>query len=196
MPRFRQGAGRICLDFTRTLRYRSMPGETEELPDEAGLAAWLSQFGPAVQERLPTATELAAARGLREAIHELITTIRRGAACTPGTLEAINTAASRAVPAPRIDAGRQLSWHAADPVVAVLALVARDALDLVTSPAIGRLRECANPDCQVLFLDNSRPGTRRWCDMSTCGNQAKKATFHGKAATSASWTAGTLNTGG
>jgi predicted RNA-binding Zn ribbon-like protein len=180
---FRHGAGRICLDFIRTLRYRGRAGEAEELGNEAALADWLTQFGPAKQERLPAASELAESRRLREAIHELITTAREGAVCAPALLEIINEAAARAVPAPRIDAGRQLSWHAADPVEAVLALVARDALDLVTSPAVGRLRECANPECRVLFLDSSRPGVRRWCDMSTCGNQAKKAAFRGRPVT-------------
>jgi predicted RNA-binding Zn ribbon-like protein len=181
--RFRQGSGRICLDFIRTLRYRGRPGETEELGNEAALADWLTQFGPARPERLATASELAGSRRLREAMHELIATAREGAVCAPANLEIINEAAGRAVPAPRIDAGLQVSWHAADPVAAVLALVARDALDLVTSPAVGRLRECANPECRVLFLDSSRPGARRWCDMSTCGNQAKKAAFRGRPVT-------------
>ena len=179
-PCFREGAGRVCLDFTRTLRYRGRPGETEELPDQAALAAWLRQFGPELPERVPTTAQLALARRLREAVHQVVTAARGGAAGPPAALDAVNTAASRALPAPRIDAAGQLSWHAADPVSAVLALVARDALDLVTSPAVDRLRECANPDCRVLFLDNSRPGARRWCDMSTCGNQAKKATFRGR----------------
>ncbi|MFD0576716.1 CGNR zinc finger domain-containing protein [Dactylosporangium darangshiense] len=42
------------------------------------------------------------------------------------------------------------------------------------SPAAGRLRECADPACNALFLDASRPGSRRWCSMETCGNRAKK----------------------
>jgi predicted RNA-binding Zn ribbon-like protein len=25
------------------------------------------------------------------------------------------------------------------------------------------------------YLDTSRPGTRRWCSMEACGNQAKSA---------------------
>jgi predicted RNA-binding Zn ribbon-like protein len=178
--RFRQGTGRISLDFIRTLRYRGRPGETEEFGNEAALADWLAQFGPALPDTFPSAAELAGSRRLREAICELITAARDGGGGSPESLEIINQAAAQAVPAPRVDASGQLHWHAADPVPAVLALVARDALDLVTSPAVGRLRACANPDCRVLFLDSSRPGARRWCDMSTCGNLAKKAAFRGK----------------
>ncbi|MEV7022740.1 CGNR zinc finger domain-containing protein [Kitasatospora sp. NPDC093558] len=40
-----------------------------------------------------------------------------------------------------------------------------------------RVRACANPDCAAWFLDTSRPGSRRWCAMGTCGNRSKKATW-------------------
>lgn len=36
-----------------------------------------------------------------------------------------------------------------------------------------RLKVCAAEDCRWAFLDTSRNGTRRWCDMSDCGNRAK-----------------------
>jgi predicted RNA-binding Zn ribbon-like protein len=42
-----------------------------------------------------------------------------------------------------------------------------------------RIRGCANPDCVLWFLDTSRPGTRRWCSMSACGNR-DKAIRHGR----------------
>jgi predicted RNA-binding Zn ribbon-like protein len=32
---------------------------------------------------------------------------------------------------------------------------------------------CAAEDCAFLFVDASRPGTRRWCSMQRCGNLAK-----------------------
>lgn len=38
-----------------------------------------------------------------------------------------------------------------------------------------RIRRCANPACVLLFLDVSKSGRRRWCDMSSCGNRAKVA---------------------
>lgn len=37
----------------------------------------------------------------------------------------------------------------------------------------GRLRACANAECNLFLLDRSRPGTARWCSMSTCGNRMK-----------------------
>lgn len=34
-----------------------------------------------------------------------------------------------------------------------------------------RLAICGNPLCRLVFLDESRSGTRRWCDDAGCGNR-------------------------
>jgi predicted RNA-binding Zn ribbon-like protein len=36
-----------------------------------------------------------------------------------------------------------------------------------------RLKLCDGPNCSWLFLDTSKAGRRRWCDMADCGNAAK-----------------------
>jgi len=89
------------------------------------------------------------------------------------------------VPVPALDARGQLRYGAEEPVTAVPAAVARDALDRATAPAPARVRACTGPHRGAWFLDNSRPGNRRWCSMETCGNQAKKSTWRGKQATAA-----------
>ena len=40
-----------------------------------------------------------------------------------------------------------------------------------------RLRICAGENCAWLFLDRSKAGRRRWCDMAVCGNSAKSRRF-------------------
>ena len=40
-------------------------------------------------------------------------------------------------------------------------------------PLAGRIRECGAPDCALLFVDSSRPGTRRWCCSGGCGNRVR-----------------------
>jgi len=47
-----------------------------------------------------------------------------------------------------------------------------DALDLARE-ALARVRECAAPDCFVIYLDESRNGSRRWCAMERCGTRSK-----------------------
>jgi predicted RNA-binding Zn ribbon-like protein len=172
--RFRQGAGRLCLDFIRTLRWPGTPSATEELPDAAALAAWIGQFGP-LKVAPSESVGVAEAHALREAIRDLVDAARTGRPYAEESCATVNRAAAHATPVPSVDGTGRLRWHADDPLAASLSLVARDALDLVTSPATARLRTCAGPRCGALFLDNSRPGTRRWCSMDTCGNQAKKA---------------------
>ncbi|WP_425503278.1 CGNR zinc finger domain-containing protein [Psychromicrobium silvestre] len=37
----------------------------------------------------------------------------------------------------------------------------------------GRLRPCANLECNKFLIDHSRPNTARWCSMADCGNRLK-----------------------
>jgi hypothetical protein len=37
----------------------------------------------------------------------------------------------------------------------------------------GRLRACANDECNKFLIDHSKPNTARWCSMATCGNRMK-----------------------
>jgi predicted RNA-binding Zn ribbon-like protein len=53
--------------------------------------------------------------------------------------------------------------------------IAESAADSLVLEELSRVRRCADPRCTRVFLDTSRNGTRRWCDMGTCGNRAKAA---------------------
>lgn len=177
---FRAGAGRLCLDFVRTLRYRDRPDVEEELVSPSRLAEWVGFFGPCEPDGPYAATGISvdSARRMREAVYALLVaaTSPEGApACPPRHRKLINQWAAHDVPAPALRPEGSVGYHAADPVAATMSLVARDALDLVSGREVERVRRCANSDCNILFLDTSRPGNRRWCSMATCGNQAKKA---------------------
>ena len=176
---FRSGAGRLSLDYVRTLRYRGHDRAEEELATPERLQAWIHEFGPCLPSHAaPEPARLASAHELREAIYTMLSTARGPdgtVSCPAAARTAVNAAATQPVPVPQLDDTGGLLHTAPDPITATLALIARDALDLVGSSDSSRLRTCANPDCGILFLDNSRPGTRRWCSMQTCGNQAKKA---------------------
>jgi predicted RNA-binding Zn ribbon-like protein len=52
----------------------------------------------------------------------------------------------------------------------------------IESEAPGRLRPCANDECQLFLLDRSRAGTGRWCSMSSCGNRMKARRHYHRAA--------------
>lgn len=44
---------------------------------------------------------------------------------------------------------------------------------LLASEEAGRLRICASPGCGWMYVDRSRNGLRRWCQMESCGTRAK-----------------------
>jgi predicted RNA-binding Zn ribbon-like protein len=60
----------------------------------------------------------------------------------------------------------------------MLAPILRSTAELLTSPALARVRECDSDTCWWLFLDGSKSGTRRWCDMKVCGNREKARRHH------------------
>lgn len=60
--------------------------------------------------------------------------------------------------------------------IALQAAVAHSALSLLDEDRTGRIRICGN--CGWLFLDRSRNGSRRWCDMTVCGNRRKARLYY------------------
>jgi len=61
------------------------------------------------------------------------------------------------------------------PLEQALAAIARSIADELSEGRPERFRICENDTCRWAFYDRSRPGTRRWCEMSSCGNRMKAA---------------------
>ncbi len=55
----------------------------------------------------------------------------------------------------------------------LLAPVLWSAGDLMIRRERRHVRQCANEKCLWLFVDESKSGTRRWCNMTSYGNRAK-----------------------
>jgi predicted RNA-binding Zn ribbon-like protein len=53
--------------------------------------------------------------------------------------------------------------------------VVDSAADSLIVGELARVRRCSDPRCPRVFLDTTKNGRRRWCDMATCGNRAKAA---------------------
>jgi predicted RNA-binding Zn ribbon-like protein len=78
---------------------------------------------------------------------------------------------------PRLELAPDGTLRRTGTIEAVLTTLARAAIDLLSSPAAATVKECAAEDCARLYVDRSRHGSRRWCDMNRCGNRAKAAGF-------------------
>lgn len=183
--------GRISLDLVNTVDPRHEVERREYLPDYAALLAWSEQLGdllpcsPGVLRRLaatdPAGAEAAWERALtlREALYRVLAAAEGRQAVRPDDLAMVNEilrdATDHHVLVRATGGTVRDGWVEARVLDSMLWPVVIDAWDLLTTPAIGRVRECPGDDgrCGWLFLDTSRSGTRRWCDMRTCGNRDK-----------------------
>jgi predicted RNA-binding Zn ribbon-like protein len=171
-------SGRICLDLVATVAKRRL-GDRELLPGPAELGTWCRVAGLPVPEDEITPERLERTWALREAVYGLARARVDGTAHLSADIDVVNAAACLAAPpTPLIgpDGFTALSRDHA-PLDAILALLARDAIDLFTGTYALRIRECTAHDCSLFFVDRSRPGSRRWCTMASCGEKASSATY-------------------
>ncbi|MER8003087.1 CGNR zinc finger domain-containing protein [Streptomyces sp. NPDC095613] len=66
-----------------------------------------------------------------------------------------------------------LQWTVRTPPHARLAVEVILAWAAAEKHTPGRLRPCANDECQLFLLDRSRANRARWCSMAVCGNREK-----------------------
>ncbi|MFC7309832.1 CGNR zinc finger domain-containing protein [Streptomyces monticola] len=171
-------SGRVCLDLLATAH----PQEHLEDPDT--LRAWLTGAG-----LVPAGTRLggigpacvAAFRELRADLWQLTTgEPGRDPYAFDSALGRVNALAADAPPAPRAvrteDGGLVRALYPEPGCPALLAAVARDAVDLLTDPvARSRVRQCEGDNCPLIYLDTSRGRRRRWCSSEVCGNRERVA---------------------
>jgi predicted RNA-binding Zn ribbon-like protein len=125
-----------------------------------------------------------AARGLRTALRRLADAWSAGKSAPRGTVAAVNELLARGAGTSRIvpaEGGkgfaveRGLRLHEPEDL---LVPIAEAAADLLCHADPGRVRRCAHPACVLYFLDGTKNGTRRWCDMRTCGNRTNAAAYY------------------
>lgn len=174
---FRFEAGLLPLAFTATVgeRWRRC-FERLTSPDRWG--QWIVQAGLATNPPAPSLRNLNEACELREAIYRVVRASISNQPFPQEDIAVINMWASEPPIALEMTSeGKRKLSQGADLPDRVLAELARQAIELVTdSDAIVRVRECAAPDCALLFYDASRPGHRRWCSDGACGtrNRARR----------------------
>ncbi len=77
-----------------------------------------------------------------------------------------------------------VSWEVGAPADDRLAVRTVLAWSEIVERFPGRLRACANHECNLFLLDHSRPGTAKWCSMAACGNRMKARAHADRARTS------------
>lgn len=152
------------------------PGALDEWLPDSELAA----IAP-LDDLVVTAAETERVRALRDALWTIVRAVLAGDRPGAGEIAVLNGAAAEPPPRPAVDPGSGAArWVGPVTGAQVLGAAAREAVALLTSPRLDRVRECAAGDCRLVFLDTSRPGTRRWCSMRRCGNRRKVAEYRAR----------------
>ena len=186
---FHLSGGRLCLDLANTVSWRRSSEPIERLRDYSDVLEWARQARVITPREARTLAHAAArhprqatavlgrVRTLREAIYRVFAALARGQSPSPADfalLDAEFRGALRHLGLVRGPEGFAVTWTArADALTRPLWPVVRSVAELLTSGELGRLRTCPSANCGWIFLDTTRNGTRRWCDMRVCGNRAK-----------------------
>jgi predicted RNA-binding Zn ribbon-like protein len=176
-------AGRVSLDFANTLSGQGTRFEIDHMTGIAAFEVWLRHAGLLVGPDAISGhgdDDPAAFRrvlALRDAINGIGTALVARLAPDDGDLAALCRIAGRGLPQLQLERQERdgFVW-AVSPAAssdAPLAQLALDAIDVLRFSDLSRLRRCQGEDCGWLFLDTSKNGKRRWCDMTVCGNRAK-----------------------
>jgi hypothetical protein len=130
------------------------------LGDTGEAGAWVRERG-FVGPTGDLVGELAAVRGLREAVREALTGKKPLRTTWSAQVELSGRGSLLIGPASESVTG----WAEAHLLEAFL------------SPQVSRLRICAAEDCLRAFYDSSRNGSGRWCSTASCGNRMKTRAY-------------------
>ncbi len=191
--RFELRGGVVSLDFVNTVGWRLTDYASEYLRSYEDLLDWGRQAGSLALEETEGLSRramldpegaretLSRALALREAIHRTISRAIAGEPQDESDLSALNRELSIALSHLRVmpaDGAYGWGWDRSGDdggarLDSPLWPVAQSAAELLTSPKLGRVKLCAGEGCGWVFVDESRNGSRRWCDSRDCGNRER-----------------------
>jgi predicted RNA-binding Zn ribbon-like protein len=160
--------GALCLDLINTTGARESDSPRERLMTQADLAVWGRRVG------LDGRATLARTRELRELLYDVLRPVAEGAEPAADTVAQLG-AWWRAERSRRVLVSRDRAFELRlevgenDPDAMLWPIVA-SAVDLLTSEQVTRLKRCG--ECDWLFLDETKNGTRTWCKKD-CGDRAR-----------------------
>jgi predicted RNA-binding Zn ribbon-like protein len=139
-----------------------------EVPE--GAAAWCARHG------LPPVSDASGAerlRQFREALREVLFA-NNGEADEAAAWERLRPFAEAARVGVVVDAssGLSLTGSGSNEEFVIGSLLAA-VHDAIVDGTWSRLRACRKSTCRFAYYDHTKNGSRAWCSMATCGNQAK-----------------------
>ncbi len=193
---FHLSGGPSCLDFANTVSWRRSRQPIERLNRYGDLVEWARQSSvltpaearalalEARRRPLAAARMLARTRVLREAIYRVFSGLAVGIRPDDEDLTHLDRelhGALRHLHLTRTRSGAILAWSRGRAKLArPLWIAARSAAEVLISDDVRRLKTCPSSNCGWVFLDTTKNGTRRWCDMRVCGSRAKARSYYAR----------------
>jgi len=186
--------GSLCLDFANTVDAGRTASPRDRLHDYADLVTWARHAGMVAADQeaalrasaradpAPAGVAFKRAIELREAIYRIFSALADGGDPSRADLAALQRRYVDALAAARLRRrGAAFAWSWDDAPAEITAVapdrilwpIVQSAVDLLTSPELGRVKACASGTCRWLFVDASKNAARRWCSMADCGSRAK-----------------------
>jgi predicted RNA-binding Zn ribbon-like protein len=144
-------------------RVTSDTGDHDHLRTPADASRYLADHGVEVPSEPPTDADLADLAAIREMVRGLRDPAAGWTQEVLGILAAARFTIDESRGLAAIGGARSWSAFVADLMPPLLEVVRlRDRLEI-----------CGNPVCRLVFVDESRSGTRRWCDDAGCSNRSR-----------------------
>jgi predicted RNA-binding Zn ribbon-like protein len=169
------------------------------LRDFDALVAWLHERGGVDDERAggvlrrallqpaAAAATLVEARRVRAALRALAERGRTSDKVRDDAVAEINRVLGRSAGTRRLEPAPAGGFTrtfvpTGDAFAGLMIPIVESAADSLLEEELPRVRRCADPRCHRVYLDATKNGLRRWCDMGTCGNRAKAARHRARVA--------------
>jgi predicted RNA-binding Zn ribbon-like protein len=171
-------AGNAGLDFVNTAELRGHPEAGDVIVTAADLWRWGQRYDllSNVPVDDPGDDELRRAIEARELLYAVFVARIQGHAPLRAQLDRLAELGAAAYAAAVLcchDTGA-VEWHWRRTELSTVRHAAvTDALQLLAQPPTPRLKQCPGDQCGWLFLDSTKRGNRRWCEMRKCGQEAK-----------------------
>ncbi|HEY1973031.1 MAG TPA: ABATE domain-containing protein [Pseudonocardia sp.] len=168
-------SGHAGLDLVGTVGRWHRPEQFERLTSPERLGAWIREAGLLDEAPALDAEGLTATLTLRAVIYRLALARIEHRPADPADLDALNATAA----APPVTVALRATGPTArtGDLAQVRATIARQTVELLGGPDADRMKLCGDHKCTRMYLDTSRRGDRRWCDMRDCGNRAKATAY-------------------
>jgi predicted RNA-binding Zn ribbon-like protein len=188
--------GALCLDFANTIHDYAGPDPQEELNRFDDLVNW-SQLARIINAndarrflraagKNPVAAKrtLRQAKELRSALYAIFRAVTQKQGINKKEFDLVLGFLSEAVKHLTIGHDRgavySLSWNKGLGSELILYEVVQSAAGLLATVSDQRLRQCSGKQCTWLFIDSSKNGSRRWCEMQRCGSREKSRRYYHK----------------